>query len=123
MEMKLVQEKKRREDLTTYLNHPLNREQISDAQKSSRIERLDLLTNSETLAHSSNLREFIERIFPDVFEGSVEAKKLVSKWTHDPVTDMSALYFIDRCRDWWDALTEEDLNTFDNWIEKNHVLR
>lgn len=112
-----------KEDLIQYLNHPLNCERLTKKQREALLERFDYLTDRDALTDSSTFREYIEKIFPDLFIGAKDVRELVAKLVDYPVTDMSALYFIDRYRDWWDPLTEEDHKTLNNWIEKNHILR
>lgn len=113
----------KRESLIQYFNHPLNRERLTKEQRDAFFERFDHLTDPTALLTSHTFREFIEKIFPDLFIGSNEARELVTKLVNYPVTDMSALFFIDRYRDWWDSLSEEDHQSLDNWIEKNHIFR
>jgi hypothetical protein len=109
------------ENLLLYLKHPYTKQTLSEGRMTAFFNRLNLLTDEILLDHIPILREYIKHQFPDVFIGTDEACRLVENVLENPVTPMSAVYFIHGCREWWWSLTDADQIEFNKWIEKNHL--
>lgn len=108
-------------NITLYMEHPYTKHRLTSLQSHVLQDRLTLLTDEALLKDDPILRNYIKHQFPDIFCGTEEACLLVEKILHEPVTPMSATYFIYGCRNWPAFMKGEDQEVFNKWIEKNHL--